>query len=111
MVKEHGDYNVLINNAGFGTFGPLVDLSSEEFFKVWATFAGQVEGDILVTDKFVYAADGASLYMIDRATGAWYAALGHPKRTYDYAYTTAPTFANGNIFITFVDGAWSFREP
>jgi len=79
--------------------------------QIWATFAGQVEGDILVTDKFVYAADGASLYMIDRATGAWYAALGHPKRTYDYAYTTAPTFANGNIFITFVDGAWSFREP
>ena len=37
MVKEYGDYNVLVNNAGFGTFGPLVDLSSEEFFRVWAT--------------------------------------------------------------------------
>jgi 3-oxoacyl-[acyl-carrier protein] reductase len=37
MVKEHGDYNVLINNAGFGSFAPLVDLSSDEFFRVWAT--------------------------------------------------------------------------
>jgi 3-oxoacyl-[acyl-carrier protein] reductase len=37
MVKEHGDYNVLINNAGFGSFNPLIDLSSEEFFKIWAT--------------------------------------------------------------------------
>lgn len=37
MVKEHGDYNLLVNNAGFGTFGPLVDLSSDEFFRVWAT--------------------------------------------------------------------------
>jgi len=79
--------------------------------EIWATYAGQVEGDILVTEKFVYAADGASLYMIDRATGSWYAALGHPRRTYDYAYTTAPAFANGNIFITFSDGAWSFKEP
>ena len=79
--------------------------------EIWATYAGQIEGEILVTEKFVYAADGASLYMIDRATGGWYAALGHPRRTYDYAYTTAPAFANGNVFITFMDGAWSFKEP
>jgi 3-oxoacyl-[acyl-carrier protein] reductase len=37
MVKEHGDYNVLVNNAGFGAFAPLVDLSSDEFFRLWAT--------------------------------------------------------------------------
>jgi 3-oxoacyl-[acyl-carrier protein] reductase len=37
MVKEFSDYNVLINNAGFGAFAPLVELSSEEFFHVWQT--------------------------------------------------------------------------
>jgi 3-oxoacyl-[acyl-carrier protein] reductase len=37
VVKEFSDYNVLINNAGFGAFAPLVELSSEEFFHVWQT--------------------------------------------------------------------------
>jgi 3-oxoacyl-[acyl-carrier protein] reductase len=37
VVKEFSDYNVLINNAGFGAFAPLVELSSEEFFQVWQT--------------------------------------------------------------------------
>jgi 3-oxoacyl-[acyl-carrier protein] reductase len=36
-VKEYPDYNVLINNAGFGAFAPLVDLTAEEFFRVWQT--------------------------------------------------------------------------
>jgi 3-oxoacyl-[acyl-carrier protein] reductase len=37
VVKEYDDYNVLINNAGFGAFAPLVDLTSDEFFRVWQT--------------------------------------------------------------------------
>ncbi len=37
VVKEYEDYNVLINNAGFGAFAPLVDLTAEEFFRVWQT--------------------------------------------------------------------------
>jgi 3-oxoacyl-[acyl-carrier protein] reductase len=37
VVKEFDDYNVLINNAGFGAFAPLVDLTSDEFFRVWQT--------------------------------------------------------------------------
>lgn len=37
MVSEYPDYNVLINNAGFGAFTPLVDLTAEEFFRVWQT--------------------------------------------------------------------------
>jgi 3-oxoacyl-[acyl-carrier protein] reductase len=37
VVKQYADYNVLINNAGFGAFTPLVDLTADEFFRVWQT--------------------------------------------------------------------------
>ena len=37
VVKEYSDYNVLINNAGFGSFAPLLELTGDEFFRVWRT--------------------------------------------------------------------------
>jgi 3-oxoacyl-[acyl-carrier protein] reductase len=37
VVKEYSDYNVLINNAGFGAFAPLIELTGDEFFRVWQT--------------------------------------------------------------------------
>ena len=37
VIKEFDDYNVLINNAGFGSFGPLIELTSDDFFSVWRT--------------------------------------------------------------------------
>ncbi|PYO80598.1 MAG: short-chain dehydrogenase [Gemmatimonadetes bacterium] len=37
VVSEFDDYNVLVNNAGFGSFEPLVELTSDEFFRVWRT--------------------------------------------------------------------------
>ncbi len=37
VTREYSDYNVLINNAGFGAFAPLVELTAEEFFRVWQT--------------------------------------------------------------------------
>jgi 3-oxoacyl-[acyl-carrier protein] reductase len=37
VVKEFDDYNVLINNAGFGAFAPLLELSADELFRVWQT--------------------------------------------------------------------------
>ena len=62
VVREYSDYNVLINNAGFGAFAPLVDLTADEFFRVWQTnvlgamlvgresakhFVGRSEGNIV----------------------------------------------------------------
>jgi len=37
VVDEFGDYNALINNAGFGTFAPLVETSLETMQHVFAT--------------------------------------------------------------------------
>ena len=37
VVKEFDDYNVLINNAGFGAFAPLLELTGDELFRVWQT--------------------------------------------------------------------------
>src|SRR5256714_14957662 len=35
VIQEFDDYNGLINNAGFGWLGPLVELTSDDFFSVW----------------------------------------------------------------------------
>ena len=37
VVREYDDYNLLVNNAGFGSFEPLVELTSDRFFSVWQT--------------------------------------------------------------------------
>ncbi len=37
VAREFDNYNVLINNAGFGAFGPLLELSAEEMMRVWQT--------------------------------------------------------------------------
>jgi 3-oxoacyl-[acyl-carrier protein] reductase len=59
VVKEFDDFNVLINNAGFGAFAPLVDLTADEFFRVWQT---NVLGAMLVAREsakhFIYRSYG-----------------------------------------------------
>jgi 3-oxoacyl-[acyl-carrier protein] reductase len=59
VVKEFSDYNVLINNAGFGAFAPLVELTSDEFFRVWQT---NVLGAMVV-------ARGSAKHFIGRSYG------------------------------------------
>ena len=36
-IAELGDYNVLINNAGFGIFAPLLDITADAMRRVWET--------------------------------------------------------------------------
>lgn len=37
VIAELGDYNVLVNNAGFGHWAPLVDTEADDFRRVWET--------------------------------------------------------------------------
>lgn len=37
VISRFDGYNTLINNAGFGSFSPLVDLGADDFRKVWET--------------------------------------------------------------------------
>jgi len=79
--------------------------------ELWASFAGQLGTDLSVSNKFVYASNGASVYILDRVTGAQYSALGHPRKSVNYTFSSGPTVANGRVFVTISDGAWSFDEP
>jgi 3-oxoacyl-[acyl-carrier protein] reductase len=45
VVDELGGYNILINNAGFGTWDKLVDIKTDDFRRVWET---NVLGTMLV---------------------------------------------------------------
>ncbi|HJP85744.1 MAG TPA: PQQ-binding-like beta-propeller repeat protein [Gemmatimonadaceae bacterium] len=79
--------------------------------EVWSSDGSQFDRDLLVTSKFVYASDGATLYMFDRATGQRYAALGHPRKSYDYIFSSPAAIDGNRLFVTLSDGAWSFFEP
>src|SRR5207237_9771760 len=37
VISELGDYNVLINNAGWGHFAPLIETTVADFQRVWET--------------------------------------------------------------------------
>lgn len=37
VIGELGGYNILINNAGFGSWAPLVDTKADDFRRVWET--------------------------------------------------------------------------
>jgi 3-oxoacyl-[acyl-carrier protein] reductase len=60
VVRELGDYNVLINNAGFGLFAPLVSVTADEMRRVWET---NVLGATLVARE-------SARHFISRRTGA-----------------------------------------
>lgn len=59
VIAEFGDYNVLINNAGWGTWAPLVETTVADFTRVWET---NVLGAMLVARE-------SARHFIEKNTG------------------------------------------
>jgi len=59
VASEFSDYNVLVNNAGFGAFAPLVELTGEELLRVWQT---NVLGSVLCARE-------SARHFVDRSYG------------------------------------------
>jgi 3-oxoacyl-[acyl-carrier protein] reductase len=74
VIHELDGYNVLINNAGFGTFGPLIRLTADEMTKVFRT---NVIGAMLVaresTRHFIAESKGNIVNVASTAGSRGYA--------------------------------------
>ncbi|MDQ3515883.1 MAG: PQQ-like beta-propeller repeat protein [Gemmatimonadota bacterium] len=78
---------------------------------IWSSpILGQINRDILATERRITFTNGQSLFVLNRATGAPVANTKQP-RTHDSFFASAATYSNGAIFVTVGDGAWAFEEP
>lgn len=59
VIGELGGYNILINNAGFGSWAPLIDIKADDFRRVWET---NVFGAMLVARE-------SARYFVNQNTG------------------------------------------
>lgn len=66
--------------------------------------------DMLVTSRRVIFSDGMTLHVLDRQNGRLIASTQQP-RTSDSYFASPAAYANGQIFVSVGDGAWSFDEP
>lgn len=81
---------------------------------VWqAPFAGGTIADLLVTDRRVYAANGAQMFVFDRVSGRLVAKQNVPGifTGTGSAICSAAAFHDGLVFVNTYTGAWSFYEP
>jgi outer membrane protein assembly factor BamB len=75
-----------------------------------APFTSQASQDLLATERRVYFSDGPTLYVVDRLTGRNVVDVQQPHAG-DSFFGSPASFANGQIFVTVDNGAWSFDEP
>lgn len=66
--------------------------------------------DLLVTDRFIYAPNGAFLDAFDRRTGAHVLAI-ETRGGQNGPITSAAIAAGGQVFVNVWGAAWSFDEP
>ena len=86
-IAELGDYNVLINNAGFGLFAPLLDTTADMMRRVWET---NVLGATLVareSARHFVANGGGNIVNIASTAGSRGAAGGSAYSSSKFALT------------------------
>lgn len=86
-IAELGDYNVLINNAGFGRFAPLVDMTADMMRSVWET---NVLGAMLVareSARHFITRGGGSIVNIASTAGSRGSAGGSAYSSSKFALT------------------------
>ena len=74
-------------------------------------FEAQTGSDLLVTERRIYATNVSNMFILDRASGRRVAMLEHPKGPINGVFGSAAAYANGQVFLTMFNGAWSFDEP
>ncbi len=72
---------------------------------------GQLAHDMLVTERHIYASNGAKLTILDRQSGVRYSNLGHPRGHDDFVFSASVAVHKGQVFVPISNGAWSFDEP
>jgi outer membrane protein assembly factor BamB len=99
VYHDGGDQNIYALRASDGSV-------------VWrAPFSTATAADMLVTERRVIFSNGPTLYVLDRATGAVIAAVRQPHVNGESFFASPAAYADGQIFVTVGDGAWSFDEP
>ena len=86
-ISELGDYNVLINNAGFGLFAPLLDTTADMMRRVWET---NVLGATLVareSARHFVAHGGGSIVNVASTAGSRGSAGGSAYSSSKFALT------------------------
>jgi len=65
---------------------------------------------LLVTERRIVFPEGRYLNVLDRQTGRQLARVTQPRTT-DPLFASPAAFANGRVFVTMNNAAWSFDEP
>jgi hypothetical protein len=80
---------------------------------VAAKYEGQFTADLTVTERRVYGSVGGQLVIFDRQAGTLLRALDQPHER-DLTKTlisSGVAAADGEVYVTVSNAAWSFAEP
>jgi outer membrane protein assembly factor BamB len=88
-------------------------LDPENGSTVWRSdFHAGTAVDMLVTEKYLYASNGAALSVYDAESGTLFTrALASSRSATPQVFGSAGTASDRHVFITLSSGAWSFAEP